>query len=130
MPDESTTWNVPDRVVDRKKFQLSRTPRIQRLYMLAQVNGCEKCGWSEHKEVLELHHMNGKRSDGSRENLRLWCPNCHQSYHFETKTGQFDSKRYEKANVIKKALGIETVGRGLARSALQQVMDKNPHLVN
>lgn len=41
---------------------------------------CEKCGnteWMGQPINLEIHHINGDRSDNSLENLQLLCPNCH-----------------------------------------------------
>lgn len=41
---------------------------------------CEKCGiteWMGEAAPLELHHINGVKTDGSIENLQILCPNCH-----------------------------------------------------
>ncbi|GJM17216.1 MAG: hypothetical protein DHS20C13_25430 [Thermodesulfobacteriota bacterium] len=43
-------------------------------------NECEKCGissWNGKEINCELHHINGKRSDHSFDNLKMLCPNCH-----------------------------------------------------
>jgi HNH endonuclease len=50
---------------------------------LRQENGwrCEQCGkvLSERhlRQYLHVHHVNGNRSDNSRENLRILCLACH-----------------------------------------------------
>jgi 5-methylcytosine-specific restriction endonuclease McrA len=41
---------------------------------------CEICGisnWLEHSISLQLHHLNGNRTDNRLENLQFLCPNCH-----------------------------------------------------
>ena len=41
---------------------------------------CESCGlteWMGKPINLEVHHINGNRSDNRLENLLLLCPNCH-----------------------------------------------------
>lgn len=41
---------------------------------------CECCGlteWQGKRLPLEVHHINGDRTDQRRENLQILCPNCH-----------------------------------------------------
>ena len=54
-----------------------------------KVNQCEECGieqWNNKSLKMELHHINGDRTDHQLENLKLLCPNCHsQTDNFRAK---------------------------------------------
>jgi hypothetical protein len=41
---------------------------------------CQKCKnetWNDQPITLELHHVDGNRTNNAIENLQLLCPNCH-----------------------------------------------------
>ena len=45
-----------------------------------KVNQCEKCGikdWNDNKLNMELHHIDGNRTNRLIDNLIILCPNCH-----------------------------------------------------
>lgn len=54
-----------------------------REYLIGKAEGrCERCGWDEinpyiGRSLLEIHHVDGDRSNNSLENLIVFCPNCH-----------------------------------------------------
>lgn len=50
---------------------------------------CEKCGWSEYPEILEVHHRDRDRSNNDLENLEVLCPTCHEIEHFLNKDGKW-----------------------------------------
>jgi hypothetical protein len=65
--------------------------RVAKARLLALAAHCERCGWSEVPEILELHHLDRNRKNNHRSNLRLWCANCHTLHHYREGTGQFKS---------------------------------------
>lgn len=59
---------------------------------------CECCGnteWMGHPIVLELHHIDGNRSNNDLSNLKLLCPNCHSI------TDNFKSKNIKSYKKLK-----------------------------
>lgn len=43
---------------------------------------CNKCGYDEHPEILEVHHKDKNRENNIIGNLEVLCPNCHKVEHF------------------------------------------------
>ena len=39
---------------------------------------CCICGYKKHREALEVHHIDGDRSNNEVSNLRILCPTCHK----------------------------------------------------
>lgn len=60
-----------------------RPSKFVRRYMLEETNyKCSQCGWgivNTHNGILylEIDHIDGKRDNNYKENLRVLCPNCH-----------------------------------------------------
>lgn len=40
-------------------------------------NECSACGYKEHSEVLDVHHIDSNRENNAIDNLIILCPNCH-----------------------------------------------------
>lgn len=38
---------------------------------------CSICGWDEDEDILQVHHIDENRKNGSLDNLIILCPNCH-----------------------------------------------------
>ena len=39
---------------------------------------CAVCGYDDEKRILEVHHIDGNRSNNKIDNLCILCPNCHR----------------------------------------------------
>lgn len=46
-----------------------------------QIDKCERCGYSECKKILGIHHKDRNRKNNKKENLEVLCPNCHSLEH-------------------------------------------------
>lgn len=96
---------------------------------------CEKCGstsWLGQPINLEIHHINGIRTNNSLENLQLLCPNCH-SYTENFRKPKNDFKIQEDAFVdalknnktiysALKQLGLTTTSGNYSRA--RKLIDK------
>ena len=54
---------------------------------------CERCGYDKHPEILVVHHRDRNRKNGTKENLELLCPNCHEEEHLLNNDGRFKNKK-------------------------------------
>lgn len=64
---------------------------IVRDYSFARTEACQRCGYSLHREILQVHHKDRNRANNDPANLVCLCPNCHDGEHFVTRTGRFHS---------------------------------------
>jgi len=50
---------------------------------LRESNGqCEVCGYDKVSEILQVHHIDGNRTNNSSDNLQILCPTCHCEIHW------------------------------------------------
>jgi hypothetical protein len=45
------------------------------------LTSCVRCGYSEHPEILGVHHKDRNRKNNDLNNLEILCPNCHSLEH-------------------------------------------------
>ena len=71
-------WSKGDQLKDW--FQYSKISSIKPHLIKERGHQCEECGmkrWGEEKIPLEVHHIDGDRTNNKYENLKLLCCNCH-----------------------------------------------------
>ena len=120
----------PRRKVDKGKFHIVRSPRLQRKYMLEISKACADCGWDKYPQILELHHINHDKTDGRLKNLKMICPTCHEVQHFLEKSGRHDGDRYRRARKLRESLGLVKLPSSQARTTMQRLMDEGRLVVN
>lgn len=71
-------WNKGQQLKDWSKY--TRISGLKKHLILLRSNTCECCKnthWLEQIIKLEVHHIDGDRTNNELTNLQLLCPNCH-----------------------------------------------------
>ena len=71
-------WNKGDRLKDWSDY--SRVSKLKPHLINERGNICENClidSWDNSPIILEVHNIDGDRTNNKYENLKLLCPNCH-----------------------------------------------------
>ncbi len=71
-------WNKEQRLKDWSSY--TKATSLRPHLIKERGHRCETCRRSKwlHTEIpLEVHHVNGDKTDNSQDNLKLLCPNCH-----------------------------------------------------
>ena len=72
------SWNKDKQLKDWSQY--TRIAPIRKHLINTRGNTCECCGlstWLNNPITLEVHHINGDRTNNNLDNLQLLCPNCH-----------------------------------------------------
>ena len=72
------SWNKDKQLKDWSQY--TRIAPIRKHLINIRGNTCECCGlstWLNNPITLEVHHINGDRTNNNLDNLQLLCPNCH-----------------------------------------------------
>lgn len=73
-----SAWSKDKQVKDWSDY--TNVVSLKKHLILLRGNKCECCKletWLDRSIVLEVHHINGDRTNNALENLQLLCPNCH-----------------------------------------------------
>lgn len=71
-------WNKDWRLKDWSQY--SRIGNLKKHLIRKKSHQCECCRlteWQSYPIVLEIHHIDGDRTNNNYENLQLLCCNCH-----------------------------------------------------
>lgn len=71
-------WNRGEQLKDWSDY--TRAGKLKPHLIKKRGNKCESCGletWLDFPITLEVHHIDGDKTNNSEDNLQLLCPNCH-----------------------------------------------------
>ena len=71
-------WSKGERTKDWSKY--TDAVFLKKHLIVERGRKCECCksdSWMEKPIKIELHHIDGDRTNNSKDNLQLLCPNCH-----------------------------------------------------
>ncbi len=54
---------------------------------------CERCGYNKFPKVLQVHHIDRNRLNGTLKNLEVLCPTCHEEEHLLHHDGRYVKHR-------------------------------------
>ena len=75
-------WSKGEKLKDWSEY--TRGVKLKPHLIKERGHKCEECSniqWNNVDIPLELHHIDGDRTNNEKENLQLLCPNCHALTH-------------------------------------------------
>jgi len=71
-------WNKGEQLKDWSNYTKSQSlkPHLIKERGLKCQN-CDLTRWLDEDIILEVHHIDGDRTNNTKDNLQLLCPNCH-----------------------------------------------------
>ena len=88
---ENYNINFIDRDFKRRQFcsnecnikYYGRRAYERKIKYMHKQGFCSICGYKEHPDILEVHHIIARKDGGNDDidNLILLCPNCHRKVH-------------------------------------------------
>lgn len=97
-------WNTGKRLKNWGEY--SRASNAKRHLIKELGHKCENCLislWYDEPICLELHHIDGDRTNNTFENLKLLCPNCHAM------TKNWRGKKNKASSVVDKQAEADRV---------------------
>jgi 5-methylcytosine-specific restriction endonuclease McrA len=99
-----STWNNKY-LKEKEKGKLHSWDTLRKYHFIIQKNTCEVCGtreWNGESVPLELHHLDGDRTNNGDDNLQVLCPNCHsQTDNFRGRNSKRSPPKFlEKSEVF------------------------------
>lgn len=77
------SWNKNERLKDWSQY--TRASSLKKHLIVLRTHQCEKCKnkfWLDFPISLEIHHIDGDRTNNNVDNLQLLCCNCHSQTDF------------------------------------------------
>jgi|TARA_R110000824_G_C14731927_1_gene626399 hypothetical protein len=75
-------WNKDDKLKDWSQY--NKVSSLKPHLIKQKGHKCEQCNkkhWNKRKMPLEVHHVDGNRTNNRFDNLKLLCCNCHALTH-------------------------------------------------
>lgn len=71
-------WNKDKQLKDWSKYTVAVSAKKHLINLRGHIcDNCKNTQWFDRPITLEIHHIDGNRTNNELENLQLLCPNCH-----------------------------------------------------